>query len=902
MSPRRLVFTLGLAGTTCLAVAPAGAQQGTVTGRVVDAGTMQPLASAQVYVRGGTGTLSNAQGTFRLEVPPGRHSLVAELIGYQSVARVVSVDAGGTVEVELALVETALLLDPLSITATRQQSERTMSAPSHVNVVDVEEIEVRATTSPAGYVRTMPGVDEARTGINQSNIVTRGFNNVFSGSLLVLTDNRYARVPSLRLNAYNMIPTTPLDIERVEVVLGPASALYGPNSASGVMHIITSSPIDEPGTSVSVAGGNRDLFQGALRQAFRFGDRAGLRVSGQYFRARDWEFEDPGEVAVPGNPLIGARDFDSERFGGEARLDLRPWDEPGDAVVLTYGLNQLVSSIELTGIGAGQAKDWRYQFGQVQVTKGGFYWQAFLNASDAGDTYLLRTGLPIVDKSTVFATQAQYGLTLADRLELVGGVDFSQTTPKTEGTINGANEESDDTREVGGYVSASFALTPVIDVVGALRVDDHEHLPDLVWSPRAGLVVEPTPGQAFRATYNRAFSTPTSNNLFLDLPAGLVPLDPLPFSYTVRTLGVPSTGFTWDERCTGGVNDLCMYSPFAPGAQLPATGAALWDDVLVPIALSDPDLQAVLASQGVTPAEAAAALASPAPGDLTNVLMRFNTEDPRSNPFLPDPGVSEVVPIQPTITTTYELGYQGLIDEKVKVAVSGYHSRIKDFVGPLNVETPSVFLDGASVGTYVATRLSAIMNPAVAAGIAAEVATTAASLPLGTVAPDQRSDSDLILTYRNFGDVNLWGADVGVEAYVTDEIALTGSYSWVSKECFDFNEDGNCTSAVDIALNAPTNKGSAGLRFDDPGTGFTLGARARYSGSFPMNSGVYVGTVDSYTVFDANVAYRVPGYEGLLVSLTVNNIANNEHKEFVGAPEIGRLALLKLQYEFGGNR
>jgi iron complex outermembrane receptor protein len=901
MSVRQLVFTLGLFGTLFLGGAAVAAQQGTITGRVVDSQTMQPLASAQVYVRGGAGTLSNAQGTFRLEVPAGRHSLVAELIGYQSVAVVASVDPGETVDVELALGQTALLLDPVSVTATRQQTERSLSAPSHVSVATVEEIEVRATTSPVDYVRTMPGVDAVQTGINQSNTVTRGFNNVFSGALLVLTDNRYARVPSLRLNAYNMIPATPLDVERVEVVLGPASALYGPNSASGVMHVITSSPIDRPGTSVSLTGGTRDLFAGALRQAFRFNERIGLKVSGQYFRASDWEFVDPAEEPVPGNPLIGARDFDAERWGGEARLDLRPWDAPEDGVTFTYGINQLVNSIELTGIGAGQARDWRYQFGQVQVSKSGFFWQAFLNASDAGDTYLLRTGQPIVDKSTMFATQAQYGLTLADRLDLVAGVDFSETTPKTEGTINGANEDSDDTREIGGYLSATFALTETVDLVGALRIDDHEHLEDPVWSPRAGLVVEPTPGQVLRATYNRAFSTPSTNNLFLDLPAGQIPLDPLPFSYTVRTLGVPSTGFTWEERCPGGVNDYCMYSPFAPGTQLPATGAALWDGVLVPAALADPTLQAVLASQGWTPAQAAAALSLPQPGELTSLLRRFNPEDLETNPFLPDPGASAVTAIVPTITTTYELGYQGLIDEKVKVALSGYRSEIKDFVGPLNVETPTVFLDGPSVGTYVATRLIAGgMDPAVASAIAGQVAPTAAMIPLGTVVPDQRSDSDLILTYRNFGDVELWGADVGVEAYVTDQLALTGSYSWVSKECFDFNDDGTCTSAVDIALNAPTSKGSVGVRFDDPGTGFTLGARARYSGDFPMNSGVYVGMVDSYTVFDANAAYRVPGYEGFIVSLTVNNIANDEHREFIGAPEIGRLALLKLQYEFGG--
>ena len=99
----------------------------------------------------------------------------------------------------------------------------------------------------AEHIRDLPAVDFAQTGLAQANVVARGFNNIFSGAMLTLTDNRIARVPSLRLNAYNFIPVTNDDIERIELVLGPGSALYGPNSANGVMHIITRSPLDQQG-------------------------------------------------------------------------------------------------------------------------------------------------------------------------------------------------------------------------------------------------------------------------------------------------------------------------------------------------------------------------------------------------------------------------------------------------------------------------------------------------------------------------------------------------------------------------------------------------------------------------------------------------------------------------------
>jgi outer membrane receptor for ferrienterochelin and colicins len=94
-------------------------------------------------------------------------------------------------------------------------------------------------------LKTTPGVDVMRTGLISSNVVVRGFNNIFSGSVLNVVDNRIGAVPSLRVNAYQLIPTSNLDYERIEVLRGPASALYGPNASSGVVHIITKSPLDQ---------------------------------------------------------------------------------------------------------------------------------------------------------------------------------------------------------------------------------------------------------------------------------------------------------------------------------------------------------------------------------------------------------------------------------------------------------------------------------------------------------------------------------------------------------------------------------------------------------------------------------------------------------------------------------
>ncbi len=889
---------------TCVS-RPVAAQQGSLVGTVRDASTGEPMAGVQIQVIGGPaaaagGTFTSESGGFRVDLPGGRYSVVATMVGYRTFRRDgVEVGSGRAVHLAISMESRAVALNPLVVSVGRGEQEKALDAPAAVSVVPRQQITDRAATTPVDYVKALPGVDVAQTGLDQSNTVTRGFNNVFSGALLVMVDDRYASVPSLGLNAFDMIPTTPLDIQRVEVVLGPASALYGPNASNGVLHVITKSPIDYPGTELSVSGGSRNIFQGALRQAWKFNDQLGFKVSGQYFRGNDFVYRDPVEEADsaqnPSNRLIGARDFNAQHYGASAELDWRPWDD--GEVAATYGYNDLAHSIELTGLGAGQAKGWIYQYGQVRVKKGRFFAQTFLNKNDAGGTWLLRTGMPVVDRSTFWAGQAQYGLTPAKGLDLITGVDVSRTNPITDGTITGVNEGHDNTTDAGAYAQATKTLTRKFDVVGALRVDYDSNLANLVLSPRAALEFKPRPGQTFRLTFNRAFDTPTTDNLFLDILAGRLPITSS-LGYEVRTEGVPSTGYTWTDRCAGGYGPgYCMYSPFATG-QLPANGAAVWNQVLQ-VAAQNPVLQGALTQMGLTAQQFAAIVANPGAGDLQTILQRFNSENPQV-PFLPDAaGPRTVSRLRPTITNTLEAGYKGLLADRLRLAVDVYSTWIKDFVGPLRVETPSVFLTSGSVATFVTGRLVAAGVPAGAAQqLAGEIALGLAQIPLGTVAPDQRHDDALVLTYRNFGSVNLWGSDLGVELLATDRLSLNGSFSYVSKQCFDFNRDGNCYSTQDVALNAPQERGSLGVRYDDKLAGFSVEGRMRYSGAFPMNSGVYVGRVDQYTVFDANVAYEVPWASGTTMSLTVSNLFNDWHQEFVGAPKLGRIALVRMEYDF----
>lgn len=847
----------------------AAAQNGTISGRVTDADGGRPVIGATVQAltptrASGGGTQTNDQGQYRLSVSPGTYTLSVRRIGYGETERQgVVVTVGGTTDVDVTLTAVAIVLNPTVVTGSRTP-EKAQDAPAHTEVVTPQIIEERPTLTPVDQIRSVPGVDYASTGIQGGNVVVRGFNNVFSGAMLTISDYRYATVPSLRVNTPYLVPTPNEDVGQIEVVLGPGAALYGPNAANGVMHILSKSPFESKGTTVSLGAGNRSVLRGAVRHAGTSGERFGYKISGQILKGEDWHFTDPAET-LP-------RDFDVERWSGELRFDVRPTQT--QEIILSGGRGFAGTALEMTGIGTAQAKDWSYDFAQARWRWNRLFAQAFINTSNTSDTYLLRTGMRVVDKSRVLVGQIQHGLDIGDRQTFIYGVDYSKTDPRTQGTINGRNEDIDEIKEVGAYLQSETRLTDMFELVAAGRMDDHSELEDPVFSPRAALVFKPQVGHTVRLTYNRAFNTPTTNNLFLDLIAQQIP------PYNVRTIGVPQSGLQFRRNCTAiNGNTLCMKSPFTP----PALGGPtqyLPTDVTNFWAVA----QAVAAQAGVN----ISSVPRPTAAQVPTVLFARNAEN---QAFQVQPGdVRDIGRLKPTITNTYEVGYNGLVADRFRLALDVYYEKKTDFVGPLIVETPTTHFAGTPLAGYLVAN-------GIAQAQAVTAATAIAMTPIGVVTPDNplTQAPELILTYRNFGDLDRWGGDLAFDILMTDRVSLNGSYSFVNKNFFPRSEVGGVS---DVALNAPKAKVSLGAAYREQPTGFTVDVRGRWIDDFPMNSGVFVGTVEAYTVVDASVAYRFPFAQNTILSVNVQNLLGDKHREFIGAPELGRLVLSQVQVTF----
>lgn len=960
MSSRR--FSRVLASLMLLAVpAWAQAQTGTVTGTVTESRANTPVVGARVQALSTTtvvaATQSREDGSFRLTVPAGSYTIVVNRIGYRPGNATVTVTAGGTATATVSLNEAIIELNPVVTVASRKE-EKALDAPASVSVIEVREIQERPAITAAEHVQGMAGVDVSKGGVAQSNIVVRGFNNAFNGSLLTLQDYRFAGVPSLRVNVPLMATTTGDDIERIEVLLGPASALYGPNSSHGVLHVITKSPFTSQGTQITVDGGTQSLFKGSMRHAGLIGDKLGFKLSGEYFTAKEWEYFDPAEPLVFSNDASipaarrgqpNDRTFDIKRSVGEARVDYRP--NENSEYITTIGMSKIGSGMEITGTnGAVLAKNWSYTSLQQRARIGRLFGQVFMNMSNSGNdtpddmsgTYGLRTGQPFVDQSRVLAAQLQHGLSLGSKQDFIYGVDYISTNPRTLGTINGRNEEIDDVREVGGYLQSTTRLTPKFDFIAALRVDNNDQVDGNQVSPRAALIFKPSETQNFRATFNRAFQTPANFTWFLDLVSQRNLAPGLP--YLVRAVGnPPKQGWDFNRDCDPAVNGgLCMRSIFTsdPSAWVPASAATAYKGLVAGNAAT---ITAGLAAEIQTRLGAPANVAAGAAAQLVNYLASLNPSAtdigtqmhmllPGSPNLAPD-DVKDLDPVKASFNNTFEVGYKGIIGNKLRLAIDGWSEKRGEVGNPAGLATPNIYFETNSLKTYLQNALipaitGALMGPPFnmpqqqAAGtaqqfaplVATDLATKFGPAPLGIVSFDDdtfASATDILATYTsNDKEITVNGIDVALDYVHNENWTFGGTLSWVDNDSFP---DVMSSNNRPLMLNAPSQKASLSAIYRATSGRWGYNLNFRHANGYQVNSGVYASNVQflgpngqySYApirgvnIFDVGMNWRLmPAGQSVLFSVRADNVFNIKYRTMPGTPELGFLFVTRLQYSF----
>ena len=305
-----------------------------ISGIVSDSTNGSPLIGANVMLKGTSlGAATNTDGRFSIDnIPLGEYTLSASYLGFKSFEKKLNIQDQQNINTNILMIPEAIKMETYVVTASRRR-ERVEDAPAAISVISKAEIRRESNTNLGDYLKGTKGIDFTQSGIDSYNMTARGFNSSFSSRLLTLTDGRMANVPSLRLTAYNVIPVSFEDVEQIEVVLGPSSALYGPNAHSGVLNIVTSSPLRNTGTSINIQGGmlsqkNTDLLKKlTFRTAHKFGD-IGFKISGVALSGQDWAHINEDEYEGHDPALIGRPNLKKDRLDRGGRLALENDNNP----------------------------------------------------------------------------------------------------------------------------------------------------------------------------------------------------------------------------------------------------------------------------------------------------------------------------------------------------------------------------------------------------------------------------------------------------------------------------------------------------------------------------------------------------------------------------------------------
>ena len=540
-----------------LSVLSMSAQKSFVKGIVTD-DEANPLAGASIYAtETGTGTTSDFDGTYKLELPPGTYTIVASYVGYSSSSQSVTIE-NESVTLDI-LLNPGVALGEIMIVSGSKKSEKITDSPSTVVAISSREIQEYA-GNPAELIARKKGIDYFRAGIATPAFNIRGFNSNFNSKNLQVVDNRFSTLVATGLPMGPLTTTIKEDTEQIEVILGPNATLYGPNAHNGLINTITKDPRKYQGTTIATnLGVNSDgkgFYSGRLRYAKKLNEKWAIKATGEYTRATEFKYADSVYIdrkdanGDPGTDGVkeGYEEFDLDNkvefFKTEASAYFTP--KKGTDIIATFGHSNS-TYLSPTNVGRNQIVDWKISFFQLRFKTKNFFAQIYNTGSKTDDTYAIdertkqyyrgidagmtpeeasgefsyASAAKFKDDSRRWNAEAQYSNTFGN-LEFVSGLQWQFDRANSKGSYLLDEDENDfiEVSQIGGYAHLTYAFENGIELLGAARVDNHEVYGTNV-IPKFGILKKGDSG-TFRFTYGQGIASPTILNLYGDLFSGLI--------------------------------------------------------------------------------------------------------------------------------------------------------------------------------------------------------------------------------------------------------------------------------------------------------------------------------------------------------------------------------------------
>jgi outer membrane receptor for ferrienterochelin and colicins len=535
-----------LAGVFLVVAGGASAQQtGAIRGIVKNRTTQEALPGANVALVGTLrGASTNAAGEFSIDrVPEGTYSISVSLVGYQrETRRDVVVRSGQITPVSVDLQPVPIEAEPVVVTASKRE-QSLQDVPVSVSVMDARGISQRNFTTVEDAMRYIPGVNMTEFQVNIRG--SSGYSRGAGSRVLMLVDG----IPFLTGDTGELnFETLPIgQVDRIEVVKGASSALYGSSALGGVINVLTKPIPSKPVTTVRTYGG----FYGSPSYA-SWDWKGGTRmVDGEYL-SHSFKVDELGVL------LYGSRTADDGYRQNDYRRRYNGY------LKLHYDLSSVdafTTSFSLLDQKRGSFLYWRNldsalippatQLGDEVSSTRYFFSGNFTSIVSSSFIYSIK-GMWFHNKwDDTIDTLTNNSRSDVYRVELQGtwSPNASQVvTFGVEGNLDRVTADLFGNRKGGGgavYAQDELQITDELKAALGARFDfqDLDSLgSNSQFNPKAGLVYVPREGTTLRASFGRGFRTPAVAEAFITTQAGGLVVIPNPSlkpekSYSVEVGG-----------------------------------------------------------------------------------------------------------------------------------------------------------------------------------------------------------------------------------------------------------------------------------------------------------------------------------------------------------------------------
>jgi iron complex outermembrane receptor protein len=439
--------------------------------------------------------------------------------------------------------------------------ERIVNTPATMSVIGARAIANAPSQNFAELLRTVPGLNITQVSARDINVTSRAATGTLATGQLALLDGRSLYQDFFGFVMWDFLPVNLNEIKQVEVIRGPASAVWGANALYGVVNVITKSPREMAGTTGVLGFGGFDrgengdagtLWYASATHAQAVNDRWAFKLSGGGYSqdplARPTGIipGSPGSSTGGGTPYPPYRNQGTTqpKFDGRVDYDF----EDGRKLTMSGGVAG-TDGIMHTGIGPFDINSGTVMsYGKVNFARKGLRAATFAQFLNGDASNLLTRDASF--NPIAFAFDAKT-------------VDFEMSNVQTFGTRHAVNyggnlrfntfdlslaPNADNRTEFGVYGQDEIFLSEHFRLTAGGRLDSFDYLDELVFSPRVALLVKPQADHTFRVSYNRAYRSPSVINNFLDVtisePINLRPINPALPIYPLPIKSVGNTELT----------------------------------------------------------------------------------------------------------------------------------------------------------------------------------------------------------------------------------------------------------------------------------------------------------------------------------------------------------------------